>query len=201
MTVDETFVDAADAADNALDAAGNAVDNAASVVPKPASLEDLPSTELAFDDIEAAANRFASTLMRNGMAGARALSETCHKQVIAEPSWSGADRCAGFDYAAAYIDERIAREAGWALNPYFQFQSDNQSDRYEAAGASAYSIHSRLTTIKKTAEQAAEIALRLEVAKIKEREAQKAREAARASPPQGTTEANQAVTESADRLD
>jgi len=133
--------------------------------PKPIKLSDLEQSPIQFDDVETAASQFARVLMKRGIAGARATSEKCHKDVTAAPSWEGADRCAAFDFAAAYIDKGVATASGWEPFPYFQFQADNQSDRYEEAGAYAFSVNNRLTTIKEAAERSVEGALRSELAR------------------------------------
>jgi uncharacterized protein YecT (DUF1311 family) len=58
--------------------------------------------------------------------------------------------------------------------PYFQFQAQNQADRYEEAGAPAYTVSSRLISIKQAAEAAAEASVRQRIAESKARESDKA---------------------------
>jgi len=138
---------------------------ASDAAPVPVKLAELPQHEPIFADIESAASRFARTLLRDGMMGAREFSEKCHRDVVKAPSWSAADRCAAFDFAAAYLDDQITRGAAWTRNAYFQFQAENQSDRYNDAGAAQFTVLTRLSKIKRAAEQAAEWALRIELAK------------------------------------
>lgn len=141
------------------------------MVPSKVSLATASQQSVKFDNIESAANRFASILMNGGMAGARAYSTRCHEKVVDSPNWNGADYCAAFDYAAAYIDRQISSQERWIPNSYFKFQSDNQDDNYFEAGAPRYSVVSRLISIKKAAEAAATEAVQLEIAKSDARRA------------------------------
>lgn len=123
-----------------------------------------PQTPLAFDDIEGAAQDFDRILQRRGILGARAFSTECHKAVAAQPSWSAADRCAAFDYAAAFVDDAVSQSAGVAKNSYFAFQRDNQSDYYNFASWQSYAVSQRLLAIRRAAEPAIEEEIRARIA-------------------------------------
>ena len=194
MNVDENLAaenivasDAAmDAADAALDAAGNAVENAADALNSteaeaPPGLAKLPDAQVEYSNVESAAQRFAAILMKEGIAGARSFSDRCHKGVVAKPSWAAADFCAAFDFAAAHIDEAISKQGRFAENGYFQFQSDNQDDAYVAAGAYAYSLSSRLATIRRAVEPAVVEAVEVQLAR------QRAREQTKPVPPSASS--------------
>lgn len=127
------------------------------------TLASLSQTPVRYDDIESAATRFAKVLASRGMSGARALSEECHAGVVKEPTWSKADWCAAFDYAAAYFDSKFSAANGLTQMPYFDFQSKNQADRYTEAGAGNLFVSSRLASIKAAAESAAEDAIMREI--------------------------------------
>lgn len=131
--------------------------NAAEVESKP--LRSQPAQALRFADVEAGANKFAELLMKSGISGARAYSEKCHAQVSVAPNWGEADRCAAFDYAASFVDHAINREAGFPTSSYFAFQSENQEDQYEEAGAYRFTLNSRLSAIRRAAEPIAKAAL------------------------------------------
>lgn len=136
-------------------------------LPAPPTLARIPQAPIQYGDVESAAAKFAQVLTKSGMSGARSLSEKCHAGVVAKPAWSSADWCAAFDYAAAYVDAEVSRAGGWKPMPYFQFQADNQPDRYREAGAADYSVSTRLHSIKRAAEAAAEDAVRQRVAESK----------------------------------
>lgn len=139
----------------------------------PPTLASVPQTPIQFDDVESAAVRFSQVLTTSGMAGARALSEKCHSGVAAEPKWSSADWCAAFDYAAAFVDAEVSRAGGWKPMPYFQFQAENQADRYREAGAADLFLASRLLSVKRAAEAAAEDAVRRKIAESSASDRQK----------------------------
>jgi hypothetical protein len=158
----------------------NATDlNAVATEAAPPDLSKLPQPTLSYDTIENAANRVAKLITAKGILGARTYSESCHKSVESTPSWNGADGCAAFDYAAAYIDDAITTQNGWLKDGYFQFQSGNQPDNYAAIGAPPYVTSDRLAKIKAAAQDAALTAFRVEIA----RRNPVAAPTARASPP------------------
>jgi hypothetical protein len=142
----------------------NAVDMNA-IQPTPLDLSKQPQSAVSYSTIEAAANRVAKIIAIKGIAGARAYSETCHKAVQSSPSWEGADGCAAFDYAAAYIDGAVSTQSGWPKNGYFEFQDSNQPDAYAAVGAPSYTTSDRLTKIRAAAQDAAIEAFRAELAR------------------------------------
>jgi hypothetical protein len=152
--------------------------DANAMTPMRPTLATVPQQSVKFDSIEAASKHFASILMDRGIEGARTYSTQCHEKVVESPSWSGADYCAAFDFAAAYVDRQIAAEVHVAPNSYFKFQSDNQKDNYTDAGAPDYSVALRLMSIKQSAELAAADAVETAIARNKEqREAQAASKA------------------------
>ena len=133
----------------------------------PPDLSRQIQTAVSYSTVEDAAKRVARMIVRGGMASARTYSENCHKAVQSRPSWDGADSCAAFDYAAAYIDGAVSNQGGWPKNGYFDFQSDNQSDDYSAVGAPSYVTNSRLTKVRSAAQSAAAEAFRAEIAKMR----------------------------------
>lgn len=138
--------------------------------PAPQTLENIPQTPVQFEDIESAAVRFVQALTKRGVSGARSVSEKCHAKVAAEPTWSSADWCAAFDYAAAHLDSKVSGASGWAPMPYFQFQAENQADRYKEAGAVEYLVNPRLRSIKTAAESAVSDAIDREIRKSQQTE-------------------------------
>ena len=103
--------------------------------------------------LEGAAMTFAKVLNREGVWGARDWSQSCHQRVRSAPSWSGADRCAAFDYAARYMDLGMVKAAGVRPNTYFAYQAQNQADNYsEVAGDQIYSVADRLRQISNAVE-------------------------------------------------
>ena len=180
--ITENVVASDEAVDAALDAAGNAVENASDALNSmeaeaPPGLSKLPDAQVDYGNIESAAEKFAAILVNNGIPGARSFSDRCHKGVVAKPSWAAADYCAAFDFAGAHIDEAISKQGKFPQNGYFQFQSDNQDDAYVAAGAYAFSLPSRLATIRRAVEPAVVEALDVRHAR------QRAREQTKAVPP------------------
>jgi hypothetical protein len=137
---------------NAANAETN--ESLASEKTQPADLSTQVQLPLAFANIESASNWSASTLRTGGFTGARSASEQCHSSVRETPSWTGADRCAAFDYAAAYIDDLLARDGRATTHAYFQFARENQADNYTSIGAPSYSLPRRLAEIRKAAETA-----------------------------------------------
>jgi hypothetical protein len=152
---------------NAMNAAdmNGAGQNTLAIQSPPPDLSKLPQAVLSYDTIEAAADRVAKLITTKGMLGARAYSENCHKSVEVNPSWNGADGCAAFDYAAAYIDDAVTTQSGWPKDGYFQFQSGNQPDNYAAVGAPPYITSDRLSKIRSAAQDAALAAFRMEIAR------------------------------------
>jgi hypothetical protein len=149
----------------------------------PSDLSVQPQTQIVYRTIEGSAKRFADVMMKDGVAGARTYSQKCQEELRKSPSWDAADRCAAFDYSAAYIDNLITKEARWTRNGYFKFQQDNMDDLYEAVGAPSYSVVLRVRKVREAAEPAAIEAFQtaLNLANAKE-EAAAARRDAPATP-------------------
>lgn len=109
-------------------------------------------TQLDFRILEDAALTYTRVLQRDGVMGARAWSENCHKKFDAAPSWAGADRCAAFDAAALYVDNAISQSSNTAPNAYFAFQGETQLDRYKVMGGDSYTVGERLKRIRSAVE-------------------------------------------------
>lgn len=107
-----------------------------------------------YGEIERAATQFDRVLRREGIIGARAFSENCHRRAGESPSWVALDRCAAFDFAASYFDGGFAQVTGGRRNSYFSFQRQNQADHYAELGVTTYAASRRLNTIRVAAEQA-----------------------------------------------
>jgi curved DNA-binding protein CbpA len=195
LTTENVVATDTTAIDASLDAAGNAVKNATDALNSmeseaPPGLSKLPDAQVEYSNVESAAQKFAAILIKDGIAGARSFSDRCHKGVVAKPSWAAADYCAAFDFAAAHIDEAFSKEGKFPANGYFQFQSENQDDAYVAAGAYAFSLPPRLTTIRRAVEPAAVEALDDQLARRRAREQSKA--SSQSVPPVDETSADQA---------
>jgi len=133
----------------------NAVDeNTMATDAGPYDLSRQIQAAVTFASIESASNWSATVLKASGFPGARASSERCHLDVQNNPTWSGADRCAAFDYAAAHVDDLIARSGRGSTHAYFQFARENQADNYTAVGAPSYALTGRLAEIRRAAEAA-----------------------------------------------
>lgn len=160
--------------DNMMIAAPTPVAEIAPAIVEPALVRLTGTPDpIDFNDIERAAADFERTLQRGGITGAREWSERCHAAVLQKPSWSGADQCAAFDFAAAYIDDGMVRVAGVTRNGYFQFAADNQADRYVALGAPAYLLSERLRQVRNAAQPAVAEAVTSAIYR-REQEAQRA---------------------------
>ncbi|UYY59869.1 J domain-containing protein [Sphingomonas sp. S2-65] len=130
-------------------------------------------TNIDFKVIEGAAGAFAKVLNRGGIIGARAWSQNCHDDAEKTPSWTAADRCAAFDYAARYIDAGMVKAADIRPNAYFAFQAENQADSYKIVGGQPYTVGERLRRIQNAVEPVTYEAV---IAGIQQREARRARE-------------------------
>lgn len=164
LTVDNLVIDDA-TTDGNLYELNFADGTETAVAEKPASLSSQTQSSVDYSIIEGAAERFSRTLMASGIIGARSFSERCHEETKKAPTWSAADACAAFDYAAAYIDQSISRQSGMPITGYFQFQRENQSDNYAEIGAPSYSVYRRLEQIRKAAEAAALYFVQAELAR------------------------------------
>ena len=133
------------------------IGNAAAADPKPVATGSAPAprwrqTDLDYATVEGAAITLTQVLHQQGMVGARTFSEECHARVEARPSWSEADRCAAFDYAARYMDAVGARSSGLTTDPYFIVIDDHQADQYRVLDARAPAIAGRLARIRAAVE-------------------------------------------------
>lgn len=183
---DTTAVDAAAVGSAHSDADSSNQADVPAPVPQP--LASVFQTPIQFNNIEAGANEFARILTKSGISGARAYSTRCHEAVKAQPSWQAADQCAAFDYAGAYVDGEVSRQSHWPMSQYFSFQSDNQDGNYVAAGATSYSLSSRLASIKSAVQPLAAEAVEGEIARSEAKTARQARSATHTSSvvPEGT---------------
>lgn len=139
----------------------------------PKKLSDLDMSPVDFKNIENGASKFAAVFTSRGLLGARAYSENCHKKTSASPTWETADFCAAFDFAAVFVDEGVSKIADISANSYFKFKSQNQEQDYANAGADQFSLNSRLSTIRETAQLVVSEAIDAQIAKS---EAMRARE-------------------------
>jgi hypothetical protein len=112
-------------------------------------------TPVSQDDIARAARDYYLILQKGGLIGAHVYSRACHRAVLLKPSWSAADRCAAFDYAASAENEAWTKALGRHPDGYFAFEKDNQADNYQVLGTLPYNVNQRLQQIKKVAESAA----------------------------------------------
>jgi hypothetical protein len=131
--------------------------------PVATSTRDLPPDlqspkTIAFADMEAAAVQFDRVLQRRGIWGAKFFSQGCHRGFVRRPSWTAADRCAAFDFAAAHIDSGMNTVSKGAIrqNDYFIFEDENQADNYAPFNASPDQINDRLARIRRAATLAVE---------------------------------------------
>ena len=108
-----------------------------------------PATLPLISDIAEGAKRFADISLKSGMEGAKNFSLKCHRGVESTLSWRDADRCAAFDYTAAYVDEDISRATRIAPDGYFANQRKVQEQNYGALGMPAYFAAARLSEIQK----------------------------------------------------
>lgn len=159
---------------------GIMMDNGAAAITNSQASSDLLAnytyqapTNVDFKVIESAAGTFAKVLNRGGIMGARAWSQDCHDKAEKAPSWSAADRCAAFDYAARYIDAGMVQAADLRPNPYFLFQADNQADNYKIVGGQPYTVGERLRRIRAAVEPVTYDAV---MSGVRQREAKRAAE-------------------------
>lgn len=117
------FAPTEDAANAAEEAAASIEDGALISLPHQAEA-------VSFSNVETASKRFFSVFQKDGMIGARRVSEQCHEQQTQSPTWEGLDYCAAFDFAADMMDRGFASSSGASRNAYFEFQAANQADYY-----------------------------------------------------------------------
>lgn len=112
----------------------------------------LPPIPLDFTDLEAAADAFDKVLSKRGIVGARAFSESCHKNLRANPTWSAADTCTAFDLGATHVDAGMTKvsEGAVKIDKYFNFMDENSSDTYTELGIYAPYAQERIANIRKS---------------------------------------------------
>lgn len=133
---------------------------------------DLLSTAVApgdddvrFNNIEAAAISFSRVLKKSGIAGARAVSEKCHKGLEAAATWQAADYCVAFDFAASHVDHEVTSALSAKPLEYFTFISENEADAYNSLGLTPYLAMQRTDRIRKAAENIADGAIEASIAR------------------------------------
>ena len=151
-----------------MDNGATAFSGPANTVFSTPALPDSPDS-ISFDDIETATRMFARLSKRAGMVGARSWSRNCHVMAQKSPSWSAADRCAAFDFAASYVDQKVTRSLGTRPDTYFQFEVDNQADNYRPLHVPTYAVNDRLRRIKEAAEPSAYDAVSAENSRMDQR--------------------------------
>jgi len=111
-----------------------------------------PANPVDFEDVNGAAVKFDEVLNKRGIVGAREFSKTCHKNVIAKPTWSAADLCTAFDIGAAHFDAEMAKAANGAItqDKYFRFRDDNARDTYSQLGVDPFSVVDRIDNIRRS---------------------------------------------------
>jgi hypothetical protein len=110
-----------------------------------------PAMPISFDDLDHAARDFDRVLSKRGMLGAKAYSESCHKELTTNPTWAAADQCTAFDIAAAHIDGAIASASNgtFTQNDYFRFKNDNPNDTYTQLGIDRSAAQERIDGIRR----------------------------------------------------
>lgn len=100
-------------------------------------------------DIAAGAGAFAKVSLAAGLNGARLYSQQCEQRVGRSRALRDADRCAAFDFTAAYVDADVAGTTHNPRNPYFAARSKQPEHLYRLVGMPAYGAQARLMTIRR----------------------------------------------------
>ena len=100
-------------------------------------------------DIAAGAGAFAQISLAAGLNGARLYSQQCEQRVGKSRALRDADRCAAFDFTAAYVDADVAGTTHNPRNPYFAARSKQPEQLYRLVGMPAYGAQARLMTIRR----------------------------------------------------
>ena len=100
-------------------------------------------------DIAAGAGAFAKVSLAAGLDGARRYSQQCEQRVGKSRALRDADRCAAFDFTAAYVDADVASTTHNPRNPYFAARSEQPEQLYRLVGMPAYGAQARLLTIRR----------------------------------------------------
>ena len=125
------------------------VDDSASVPGRTSAtaLDDLVAPLPA--DIAAGAGAFAKVSLAAGLNGARLYSQQCEQLVGKSRALRDADRCASFDFTAAYVDAEVAGTTHNPRNAYFAARSKQPEQLYRVVGMPAYGAQARLLTIRR----------------------------------------------------
>lgn len=105
-------------------------------------------SSLSLSDVAESSGKFAEVSLKSGMVGAEHYSMNCHWNLKLSPSLRDADRCASFDYTAAYVDTDVARSTHSARNAYFQLHNKLQQEDYRLNGVPVYAAEERITDIR-----------------------------------------------------
>ncbi|MEG3154942.1 J domain-containing protein [Sphingomonas sp. RB1R13] len=100
-------------------------------------------------DIAAGAGAFAKVSLATGLDGARRYSQQCEQRVGKSRALRDADRCAAFDFTAAYVDADVASTTHNPRDPYFAARSKQAEQLYRLVGMPAYGARARLLTIRR----------------------------------------------------
>ena len=100
-------------------------------------------------DIAAGAGAFAKVSLAAGLNGARLYSQQCEQRVGKSRALRDADRCAAFDFTAAYVDADVAGTTHNPRNPYFAARSKQPEQLFRLVGMPAYGAQARLMTIRR----------------------------------------------------
>ena len=100
-------------------------------------------------DIAAGAGAFAQVSLAAGLDGARRYSQQCEQRVGKSRALRDADRCAAFDFTAAYVDADVAGTTHNPRNPYFAARSKQPEQLYRLVGMPTYGAQARLLTIRR----------------------------------------------------
>jgi hypothetical protein len=100
-------------------------------------------------DIAAGAGAFAKVSLAAGLSGARLYSQQCEQRVGRSRALRDADRCAAFDFTAAYVDADVAGTTHNPRNAYFAARNKQPEQLYRLVGMPAYGAQARLMTIRR----------------------------------------------------
>jgi curved DNA-binding protein CbpA len=100
-------------------------------------------------DIAGGAGAFAQVSLTAGLNGARLYSQQCEQRVRTSRALRDADRCAAFDFTAAYVDAEVAGTTHNLRNAYFAARNKQPEQLYRLVGMPAYGAQARLLTIRR----------------------------------------------------
>jgi hypothetical protein len=100
-------------------------------------------------DIAAGAGAFAKVSLASGIDGALRYSQQCEQRVGKSRALRDADRCAAFDFTAAYVDADVAGTTHNPRSPYFSARSKQPEQLYRLVGVPPYGAQARLMTIRR----------------------------------------------------